>query len=102
MARKIESKAVRFAKRRFVLLGLTSIVVIILTTFTIGNYWVDIYGKYKENKELDEKLYKLKDKEEELKVDVNKLNDPDYIGRYAREKYFYSKDGEFVIKIPEN
>ena len=27
--------------------------------------------------------------------------DKDYIARYAREKYYYSKDGEFIIKIPE-
>ena len=25
----------------------------------------------------------------------------DYIARYAREKYLYSKDGEFILKIPE-
>ena len=34
-------------------------------------------------------------------MDVDKLQDPDYIARYAREKYLYSKDGEFIIKIPE-
>ena len=34
-------------------------------------------------------------------MDVDKLQDPDYIARDAREKYLYSKDGEFIIKIPE-
>ena len=34
-------------------------------------------------------------------MDADKLQDPDYIARYAREKYFYSKDGEYIIKIPE-
>ena len=34
-------------------------------------------------------------------MDANKLQDPDYIARYAREKYLYSKDGEFILKIPE-
>ena len=28
-----------------------------------------------------------------LKVEVEKLQDPDYVARYAREKYLYSKDG---------
>ena len=47
------------------------------------------------------KLTHLKDKEEELKGQVNKLQGPDYIARYAREKYLYSKDGEIIIRIPD-
>ena len=70
-------------------------------TFTIGRYWVDIISKYQEKKSLEKELIALKEKEEELKVDANKLQDPNYIARYAREKYYYSKDGEFIIKIPE-
>ena len=42
-----------------------------------------------------------KEKEEELKVDANKLQNPDYVARYAREKYLYSKEGEFILQIPE-
>ena len=41
-----------------------------------------------------------KEKEDELKVDASKLQDPDYIARYAREKYSYSKDGEIILRIP--
>ena len=89
------------AKRRMVFLGLTSILVIFVMTFTIGKYWIEIYEKYQEKKILDEELTKLREKEEELKVDANKLQNPDYIARYAREKYLYSKDGEYILKIPE-
>ena len=88
-------------KRRMLFLGLTSVFIIVVMTFTIGKYWVEIYDKYKEKKELEKELVSLKEKEEELKVDADKLQDPDYIARYAREKYSYSKDGEFIIKIPE-
>ena len=87
------------ARRRMLLLGLT--VVIFAMTFTIGKYWVEIFEKYQEKKELDKELTLLKEKEEELKVDANKLQNPDYIARYAREKYQYSKDGEFILQIPE-
>ncbi len=87
--------------RRMIILGLGSIAVIITMTLTIGKYWVDIYDKYKEKQELEEKLAELQKKEKELKLDADKLQDPDYIARYAREKYSYSKDGEFIIKIPE-
>ena len=30
---------------------------------------------------------------------LEKLNDPDYIARYARETYLYSKDGEYIIRL---
>lgn len=41
------------------------------------------------------------DKEEELKDEINKLKDPEYMARYAREKYLYSADDEIIIKLEE-
>lgn len=94
-------KAGRKKARRMLLLGLSSIIVIFAMTFTIGKYWVEIFEKYQEKKELDKELTLLKEKEEALKVDAKKLQNPDYVARYAREKYQYSKDGEFILQIPE-
>ena len=87
--------------RKTFLLGVFSFVAIIAMSFTIVRYWIDIIDKYQEKKSLDKELAMLKEKEEQLRVDTNKLQDPNYIARYAREKYYYSKDGEFIIKIPE-
>ena len=89
------------ARRRMIFLGLTSIAIIFVRTFTIGRYWVEIFDKYQEKKMLEEELLSLKEKAEELKVDANKLQNPDYVARYAREKYLYSKEGEFILQIPE-
>lgn len=94
-----EKKSKNKRKRRIFLLGGLSISIIAFTTYTTGRYWVQIYDKYQENKKLDKKLNKLKKKEEALKVDVGKMQDADYIARYAREKYLYSKDGEFILSI---
>ena len=88
-------------KRRVFLLGLTSIFIIVAVTFTIGKYWIEIFDKYREKSVLEKELTGLKEKEEELKVDADKLQNPDYIARYAREKYLYSKAGEFILQIPE-
>ena len=55
---------------------------------------------YTAYEELKKKLVTLKEKEDELKLDASKLQDPDYIARYAREKYSYSKDGEIILRIP--
>ena len=91
-------KRMKPRKRAFFALML-SFSVIIGVIFSIGRYWVEIIDKYQEKQELEQELTLLKEKEEELQVDANKLQDPDYIGRYAREKYLYSKDDEIVIKI---
>ena len=56
----------------------------------------------KEESDLNEKLANLKDEEDTLNSDIKKLKDPDYVARYAREKYMYSKDGELIIRIPDD
>ncbi len=98
-SKKNNGKAKR--KKRLLILGLSSLIIIGAVTFTIGHYWIEIYDKYQEKKELEAKLVSLKEEEDELQLEADKLQDPDYIARYAREKYLYSKEGEFVIKIPE-
>ena len=42
------------------------------------------------------------DKEDELSDEVNKLQDPEYVAKYAREKYLYTKDGEIIIDVSNN
>ena len=100
MARTNQSK--KKLRRRMLFLGLTSIVIISAVSFTIGRYWVEIFEKYQEKKKLDAELVTLQEKEKELELDDKKLQDSEYIARYAREKYLYSKEGEFIIKIPED
>ena len=100
MARTNQSK--KKLRRRMLFLGLTSIVIIAAVSFTIGRYWIEIFEKYQEKKKLDAELVTLQEKEKELELDAKKLQDSEYIARYAREKYLYSKEGEFIIKIPED
>ena len=50
-------------------------------------------------KELKEKISLLEEEKEELEGDIIKLKNPDYIAKYVREKYFYSKDGELILRI---
>ena len=99
MARK-NSKNSKKKRRRLLILGTFSIVTIVFTTYTMGKYWVQIYEKTHEKEELSLELKKLKKKESSLRADANKMQDKEYIARYAREKYLYSKDGEFILRIP--
>ena len=55
----------------------------------------------KQKEFLKKELVKLSDEEKVLESDIQKLEDPTYVARYAREKYLYSKDGELLIRIQE-
>lgn len=94
MKRKQVTRKIIFVFLIYVVLG-----VLLLDSLVKTSY--QLYTKSKEKKKFQEELEVLKDTEDELKGQVNKLQDPDYIARYAREKYLYSKDGEIIIRIPD-
>lgn len=89
------------SKRRLTLLGPLSLVIIIYFLFTVGVYGYRLINLSIEETQLKEKLVSLQAEEESLKIEIQKLKDPDYLARYARENYLYSKDGEYIIKLEE-
>ncbi len=54
-----------------------------------------------EKAELSAKINELVVEKKVLETDIKKLEDPDYIAKYVREKYFYSKDGEVILRIED-
>lgn len=95
MTRRISKKA----KRRVLLISVITITLISLIFVNLFLVWNQLLIKSKEKKFYTEQLEKLKEEEAYLKVEVEKLQDPDYVARYAREQYLYSKDGELNIRI---
>lgn len=86
-------------KQRLITFGGISVVIIFYFIVNSIQYIVDINRLSSEQKRLANELIALKEEEENLKKEIQKLQDPDYIARYARENYLYSKDGEYVIRI---
>ena len=99
MAKK---KKVKKKAKRIVTFGMVSVLLISLIGATLLSVVVETINKYKEKNNLKTQLTMLEEKELELENNVHKLEDPEYLARYAREKYFYSKDGELIIRIPED
>lgn len=87
------------SKRRLIVFGTISIVAIIYFVFSVVYYTMDIYHLQKEKRELANELNNLRYNEKLLKTEIDKLKDPEYLARYARENYLYSKDGEIVIRV---
>lgn len=88
-------------KRKIVLVTIVFAAIGYVLLKSIFETTIQIYAKEQEKKEFNNMLTELKDKEEELNNTVTKLQNPDYVARYAREKYLYSKDGEIIIRIPD-
>lgn len=55
----------------------------------------------KELKALEDEKASLLEQEEATLADIKRLSDPLYIARYAREKYFYSREGELILRMEE-
>lgn len=89
----------KFARRRIFLLFTISALLITYVIYNSFSYWQKIYHNIKTKRELEKKYDSLLKEKEVLETDVVKLQDPDYVAKYAREKYLYTKDGELVIKI---
>ncbi len=100
MAKK--KKVSKSAKKRLLLFGTLSFAVIIYFFITLTTYTLNIIDLNHEKKELKKQLLVLKEDEENLNIELKKLQDPDYIARFARENYLYSKNGEYIIKIQDN
>lgn len=65
------------------------------------NYIIQVKNLNDEQAKLENDLLVLKQEESNLKNEIEKLKDPDYLARFARENYMYSKDGEYIIKVSE-
>ena len=88
------------AKKR--LLGLARLFLVLLGYLVASVFkdWVTIFKNKNEKIALTNKYDALLEDETKLKSELNKLQDPEYVTRYIREKYLYSKDGEIIIRIP--
>ncbi len=60
--------------------------------------WLKIMSNNKELALLEENYEDLLDKEKSLKAEVEKLKDPKYMERYAKENFLYTKDNEIIIR----
>lgn len=100
MARK---KSIRKkAKRRLMIFGTLSCFLMAYFVYTTTTSIYKIVTLSNQKQQLQSNLTDLKKDEEDLNIEITKLKDPDYLARYARENYLYSKNGEYIIKIDKN
>lgn len=91
--------AKRQEKSRIAFLLVAVVLFIVILISTVFNDVVQIYRNKNQTEELNIRKQELLEEEKSLKSEVIKLQDPDYIARYAREKYLYTKEGERILTI---
>lgn len=95
----MKNRVSKKSKRRLMIFGILSIVAIFYFFVTLIGYTYSYISLKQEESKLKSELLALQDEKASLKIEIEKLNDPEYVARYAKENYLYSSDGEYVIKI---
>lgn len=69
--------------------------------YNLFNNILNIKRMQEEKKELVAKIDDLEKEKKSLEVDIMRLKDPEYIAKYVREKYYYSKEGEVILRMDD-
>lgn len=94
-------RVTKASKRRLALFGTLSVAVIVYFFTMLSVYAIKIYNLKEEEAALKENLILLQAKEKSLKTEIDKLKDKEYLAKYARENYQYSKDDELVFQMTD-
>lgn len=98
---KKKHKYTKKTKGRMLIIFLFFATIIFTLGYTLFNNLQQINSMSNQKKELKKEKTALKQEQESLEADIERLSDPEYIARYAREKYFYSKNNELIIRMDD-
>lgn len=96
----MKKRITKKTKRRLTFL---SGIILLLVGVIISSVFKDMCQVLKNKNEiavLTDKYNTLLHEEESLQSEITKLQDSEYVARYAREKFLYSLPNEVIIKLP--
>lgn len=96
------AKRTKKQKKRIIIYTLFIAVLVSYLSTIIYDKWTLILKNRAEKIELEIKYESLLKEEQELTNEITKMQEPDYVAKYAREKYGYSKENEVIIKVEED
>ena len=89
----------RKERKRLVFISVTIVMLLISLVGTLYTDFMRIMENKKNTALLTLEYENLLDEQEILSSEVTKMQDPEYIARYAKEKYLYSSEDEIIIRI---
>lgn len=92
-------KKTRKEKKRIFMISICLIFLVISLVTSVASDWSKIMDNRSKITKLSKSYDNLLSEEEKLVSEVTKLQDDEYIARYAKERYMYSADGEIIIRM---
>lgn len=86
-------------KKRLFLITIAIITLLALLIGSVYSDWKQILKNRRTEVELIQKYEELLENELKLSAEITKLQDDEYLARYAKEKYMLSAEGDTIIKI---
>lgn len=96
-----ERKITKKAKRRLTFLSFAILFLVGIIVASVFNDLCEIIHNKSDITLLNSQYEELLRDSESLQSEITKLQDSDYVARYAREKYMYSLPDEVIIKLPD-
>lgn len=101
MADKKKAKQrTRRRRRTQLLLGVSYIITGVFLVYTLFSNAVSVYQQKRDIAELESQKEVLLKEKGKLEEEIELLNDEDYVTRYARENYVFTREGEHIAIIP--
>ena len=92
-------KKTKKEKKRLFVISTVIILLIVSLISSVAGDWTKIMENKSKITSLNKKYNDLLSDEEKLVSEVTKLQDDEYILRYAKEKFMYSENGEIIIRM---
>ncbi|KRL01864.1 FtsB family cell division protein [Liquorilactobacillus capillatus] len=98
--RKLRVERVR--RRRLTAIILGAVVVALFFGYQIINARLMARSLNNQTRVAQKKLNNVNSEQKDLKRKIKRLNEPDYLEKMIREKYYYSKKGETIYSFPND
>ena len=92
-------KKTKKEQKRLVFISFCIIGLLVTLVSSVFKDWQEIMDNNSQIKALSAEYEKLLNEEEKLESDVTKLQDSEYVMRYAKEKFMYSEDGDTILRM---
>lgn len=99
---KIKRRRRRGLYRRLIAYSIVTVILSVSFVSILISQYQLLSEKKLEKEQLEQELELVKQEEQDLREEIKKLNDYEYIGELARRDYFFSDDGEIIFTFPSD
>lgn len=88
--------------RRLTAFAIFAAIVFVIIGTTMFYQMELLTEKQEQLEQMEENYNEIKKEQKILQEEITKLQDDEYIGKYARQEYFLSEEGEIIFTVPED